>query len=221
MCHYVAAHAVCVCVCMTPPVWLCRFSPGLVPAHHNGMWMATERGRVVLQEQEELPTSGAATHAHTRSQSHIQIRPVTHTTQWPAPRALAHTRSHSHTHFSTLSQSQKYGCRLTHSLSAMAKGEKKIQPPPGKLNKPTEPLFPKTPQQVRANHLFFLFICIYIYYCQPCLLILVLVNKVWSQIGCEWLQMIGGRVCVCVLGGYWSLYPLISLRFISCIVCEF
>ncbi|KAK5880355.1 hypothetical protein CesoFtcFv8_023391 [Champsocephalus esox] len=121
--------------------------------------MAAESGRVVTEEQqEELPAaSGAVTHVnhqhhtHTRSQSHIQFHPLTHTTQWQpaAPRALAHTRSHSHTHFNTPShtQPQKYGCRLTHSLSAMAKGEKGEKGSAGKLIKPSEPLFPKTPQQ--------------------------------------------------------------------------
>ncbi|XP_042359530.1 major facilitator superfamily domain-containing protein 2B [Plectropomus leopardus] len=126
--------------------------------------MAAENGRVVTEEQDELPASGAAAHvqqnhAHTRSQSHIQFHPLTHTTtsstttQWQPPRALAHTRSHSHTHFNTPShtQTQKYGCRLTHSLSAMAKGEKGAQGPAGKLNKPTEPLFPKTPQQTELG----------------------------------------------------------------------
>lgn len=113
--------------------------------------MAAESGRVVIEEQEELPASGAVTHVHhthTRSQSHIQFQPLTHTNQWQAARTLAHTRSHSHTHFNT--QSQKYSCRLTHSLSAMAKGERGAQGPAGKLIKPTEPLFPKTPQQVRS-----------------------------------------------------------------------
>ncbi|XP_022593503.1 major facilitator superfamily domain-containing protein 2B-like [Seriola dumerili] len=119
--------------------------------------MAAESGRVVTEEQEELPASGAVTHAqhtHTRSQSHIQFQPLTYTTQWQVPRAVAHTRSHSHTHFNTLShtQPQKYGCRLTHSLSAMTKGEKGVQGSVGKLIKPTEPLFPKTPQQTDLSH---------------------------------------------------------------------
>ncbi|TKS75910.1 Major facilitator superfamily domain-containing protein 2B [Collichthys lucidus] len=119
--------------------------------------MAAESGRVVTEEQEELPASGGITHAHhahTRSQSHIQFQPLTHTTQWQSPRSLAHTRSHSHTHFSAPShtQSQKYGCRLTHSLSAMTKGEKGAQGSAGKLIKPTEPLFPKTPEQTVLSH---------------------------------------------------------------------
>ncbi|XP_075940513.1 major facilitator superfamily domain-containing protein 2B [Anarhichas minor] len=125
--------------------------------------MAAESGRVVTEEQEEPAASGAVTRAHrahTRSQSHIQFQPLTHststttTTQWQAPRALAHTRSHSHTHFSTPSHTpaQKYGCRLTHSLSAMTKGDKGAQGSAGKLIKPTEPLFPKTPQQTELGH---------------------------------------------------------------------
>ncbi|XP_054474699.1 major facilitator superfamily domain-containing protein 2B [Anoplopoma fimbria] len=130
--------------------------------------MAAESGRVVTEEREELSASGVVTHthrAHTRSQSHIQFQPLTHTTsttasnstttsQWPAPRTLAHTRSHSHTHFGAPSHTpvQKYGCRLTHSLSAMAKGEKGVQGPAGKLIKPSEPLFPKTPQQTVLGH---------------------------------------------------------------------
>ncbi|XP_035534797.1 major facilitator superfamily domain-containing protein 2B [Morone saxatilis] len=114
--------------------------------------MAAESGRVVTEEQEELPASGAVTHthhAHTRSQSHIQFHPLTHTSQWPPHRALAHTRSHSHTHFNTPShtQSQKYGCRLTHSLSAMAKGERGAQDSEGKLIKPAE-----TPQQTELGN---------------------------------------------------------------------
>ncbi|GLD59637.1 major facilitator superfamily domain-containing protein 2B-like protein [Lates japonicus] len=114
--------------------------------------MAAENGRVVTEEQEELPASKTVTHGqhtHTRSQSHIQFQPLTYTTQWQAPHAVAHTRSHSHTHFSTPSHTQphKYGCRLTHSLSAMAKGEKVVQSSVGRLIKPTDPLFPKTPQQ--------------------------------------------------------------------------
>ncbi|XP_028253078.1 major facilitator superfamily domain-containing protein 2B [Parambassis ranga] len=116
--------------------------------------MATERSRVVTEEQEELPASGGAVtqahRTHTRSQSHIQFQPLTHTAQWQqAPRALAHTRSHSHTHFNAPShtQTQKYGCRLTHSLSAMARGEKGAQGSAGRLIKPSEPLFPKTAQQ--------------------------------------------------------------------------
>ncbi|CAJ1077455.1 major facilitator superfamily domain-containing protein 2B [Xyrichtys novacula] len=121
--------------------------------------MAAESGRVVTEEQEELPASGAVTHvhhahAHTRSQSHSQFHPLTHTTaQWQAPRTLAHTRSHSHTHFNAPShtQAQRYSCRLTHSLSAMTRGEKGAQGSAGKLTKPTEPLFPKTPQQTELG----------------------------------------------------------------------
>ncbi|KAK2856471.1 hypothetical protein Q5P01_005206 [Channa striata] len=111
--------------------------------------MAAETGRVVTEEQEELPASGAMRHTHTRSQSHIQFQLLTHTAQWQPPRTLAHTRSHSHTHFNTSShtQSQKYGCRLTHSLSTMTKGEKGGQGSVGKLINPTEPLFPRSPQQ--------------------------------------------------------------------------
>ncbi|XP_047429352.1 major facilitator superfamily domain-containing protein 2B [Mugil cephalus] len=113
--------------------------------------MAAESGTVVTEEREELPASGAVTHVHhTRSQSHIQFQPLTHTTaQWQAPRALAHTRSHSHTQFNTRShtQAQRYGCRLTHSLSAMTKGERGVQSSAGKPMKPSEPLFPKTSPQ--------------------------------------------------------------------------
>ncbi|XP_040015978.2 major facilitator superfamily domain-containing protein 2B isoform X2 [Gasterosteus aculeatus] len=135
--------------------------------------MAADSGRVVAQEREEpaAPDAAAAARAHcahTRSQSHIQFQPLTHTasnatsntTQWKAPRALAHTRSHSHTHFSAPSHTpaQKYGCRLTHSLSAMArgdkgdKGDKGAQGSAGKLILPTEPLFPKTPPQTELGH---------------------------------------------------------------------
>lgn len=118
--------------------------------------MAAETSRVVTEEQEELAASGATHRTQTRSQSHIQFQPVTHAAQWQAPRALAHTRSHSHTHFNTPShvQSQKYGCRLTHSLSAMTKGEKRAQRSVGPLIKPSDPLFPKTPQQVRSPVVF-------------------------------------------------------------------
>nr|XP_020459444.1 major facilitator superfamily domain-containing protein 2B-like [Monopterus albus]XP_020459445.1 major facilitator superfamily domain-containing protein 2B-like [Monopterus albus] len=107
-------------------------------------------GRLITEEQEELPVSRAVTHihhTHTRSQSHIHFQPLTHNAQWQPP--LAHTRSHSHSHFSAPShtQSQKYGCRLTHSLSAMTKGERGGQGSARKLSKPTEPLCPKTPEQ--------------------------------------------------------------------------
>lgn len=120
--------------------------------------MAAKNDRAFRREQEELPTSGPSALTHTRSQSHIQFHPVTHhTAQWQTPRALAHTRSHSHTHFSTVShaQPQRFGCRLTHSLSAMAKGERGAHVSAGKLIKPTEPLFPKSPQQVRCSRLVF------------------------------------------------------------------
>ncbi|KAM8826052.1 major facilitator superfamily domain-containing protein 2B [Synchiropus splendidus] len=106
--------------------------------------MAAESSRVVTEEQEELQAaSGTITpayqHTHTRSQSHIQFHLVTH---WQAPRLLAHTRSHSHSHFSTPS-------RITHSLSAMTKGENGAQ---GSAGKPTEPLFAKTPHQTDLRH---------------------------------------------------------------------
>ncbi|TNM95148.1 hypothetical protein fugu_017907 [Takifugu bimaculatus] len=116
--------------------------------------MAAKNDRAVRREQEELPTTGSSALTHTRSQSHIQFHPVTHhTTQWQTPRALAHTRSHSHTHFSTVShtQPQRFGCRLTHSLSAMTKGERGAHVSAGKLIKPTEPLFPKSPQQTELG----------------------------------------------------------------------
>ncbi|KAM6915225.1 major facilitator superfamily domain-containing protein 2B [Xenentodon cancila] len=109
--------------------------------------MEAESSRVVTEDQEELPASGARTHTpqvHTRSKSHIQFQPLTHTTQWQA--TLAHTRSHGHTHFITASHTP-YGCRITHSLSAMTKGERGVQSSGGKLIKPSEPLFPKASQQ--------------------------------------------------------------------------
>ncbi|XP_028996193.1 major facilitator superfamily domain-containing protein 2B [Betta splendens] len=111
--------------------------------------MAAATGRVVTAEQEERAAPGAVHRAHTRSQSHIQFQPLTRAAQWQAPRALAHTRSHSHTHFGAHShaQTQKHGCRLTHSLSAMTKGEKRAQGSVAQLIKPTDPLFPKDPQQ--------------------------------------------------------------------------
>ncbi|KAM9356087.1 major facilitator superfamily domain-containing protein 2B [Pholidichthys leucotaenia] len=109
--------------------------------------MATESNRRAVtgaEEQEELASSGAVSQqAHTRSQSHIQFQPVTHNTQWQPP--LARTRSHSHTHFGA--QSQRYSCRLTHSLSAMTKGEKGAQGTAARLIKPTDALFPKATQQ--------------------------------------------------------------------------
>lgn len=145
----------CVCVCAFTCLSLRVSHSGFIPGHYNSTWMAAKNDRVVRREQEELPTSGSGALTHTRSQSHIQFHPVTHTTQWQTPRALAHTRSHSHTHFSTVShtQPQRYGCRLTHSLSAMTKGERGAHVSAGKLIKPTEPLFPKSPQQVRSDHL--------------------------------------------------------------------
>lgn len=182
----------------------------------------------MTEEQEELPSKGAVTHmhrTHTRSQSHIQIHPLTHTTQRQAPRALAHTRSHSHNHFSTPShtQTQKYGCRLTHSLSAMTKGEKAAQGSVGKLIKPTEPLFPKTPQQVRS------FVCLFVcfwYCCEPCLDSCCesqalnqseILNVVWCVCGSVWLRVAshdwmkrGKKDGKCDLS--------ISLRLIDCIV---
>ncbi|MEQ2270046.1 hypothetical protein XENORESO_014094 [Xenotaenia resolanae] len=115
--------------------------------------MATESGRVVREGQEELPVSGAAAaHSHTRSHSHIQFQPLTRTSQWQA--TLDHTRSHSHTHhFITPShtQQQRYSCRLTHSLSAMTKAERGGQGSAGKFTKPSEPLFPKTLQQLSSH----------------------------------------------------------------------
>jgi len=135
--------------------------------------MAAERGRVVTEEEgekeegeeeeeeerveeEEPAASGAVTRAAhtTRSQSHVQFQPRTHSSaQWqPAPRALAPTRSHSHTHFTT-PRAHTYGGRLTHSLSAMAGARGST----GKLIKPTDPLFPKTPRQVRLFFFFFFF----------------------------------------------------------------
>lgn len=149
------------------------------------MWMAAESSRVVrAEEQEELPASGAVTHhTHTRSQSHIQFQPLTHTTHWQqAPRALAHTRSHSHTHFnnSTPSHTQRYGCRLTHSLSAMAKGERGVQ---GSEGKPNEPLFPKTSQQVRSSLIIRLLV-IFFYCALLCVCVNLFVTFVWTIKAC-------------------------------------
>lgn len=155
ICDYVPR--MCVRARAPPPAWLCVFPPPLASFQGtSSTWMAAKNDRAVRREQEELPTSGSSALTHTRSQSHIQFQPVTHhTTQWQTPRALAHTRSHSHTHFSTVShtQPQRFGCRLTHSLSAMTKGERGAHVSAGKLIKPTEPLFPKSPQQVRRDRL--------------------------------------------------------------------
>ncbi|XP_068609734.1 major facilitator superfamily domain-containing protein 2B [Brachionichthys hirsutus] len=115
--------------------------------------METESSRVVTEEQDKLPASGSVTQAHARrSQSHVQFQPLTHTAQWQAPRTLAHTRSHSHTHFGASLHTQKYGCHLTHSLSAMTRGERGAQDSAGRLIKPTDPLFPKAPQQTELGH---------------------------------------------------------------------
>lgn len=140
-----------VCNVLCVFVWLCSLPRDLIP-EHNSMWMAAESGRVFTEEQEELPACGPVTHTphtHTRSQSHIQFQPLSYTSQW---QPVAHTRSHSHTHFNAVShtQPQKYGCRLTHSLSAMTKGERGVQVSVGKSNKPTDPLFSKPPQQVSS-----------------------------------------------------------------------
>lgn len=129
----------------------CQLLPGLFPEHNSSMWMATEGGRVVVPgPHEELPASGAVTHA-ARSPSHIHFQPPTRTSQWQA--TLAHGRSHSHTHFiaaASHTQPQRYSCRLAHSLSAMSRGQKGAQGSAGKLSKPSEPLFPKTSQQVSS-----------------------------------------------------------------------
>ncbi|XP_077568095.1 major facilitator superfamily domain-containing protein 2B [Stigmatopora nigra] len=99
--------------------------------------MAAQSVRVVREEEEaEAVPSGLPA----RSQSHVQF----------PPRLLAHTRSLSHTHFNTPSQ-KKGTCRLTHSLSAMARGENGT--PRGltsakKMLKPTVALLDaKVPQQ--------------------------------------------------------------------------
>ncbi|XP_034018201.1 major facilitator superfamily domain-containing protein 2B isoform X2 [Thalassophryne amazonica] len=111
--------------------------------------MASESSRVVTQEQEELPAAGAVPHTR-RSHSHIQFQPLTHSAHWQPARTLAHTRSHSHTHFSAPShtQPQRYGCRLTHSLSAMTKGESGAPGLTAKVIKPADhPVCSKTPHQ--------------------------------------------------------------------------
>ncbi|XP_062415751.1 major facilitator superfamily domain-containing protein 2B [Pungitius pungitius] len=150
-----------------PPAGATERGRVLVPqrSHSSMRMMAADSG---TEEREEPAASDAVARAHcahTRSQSHVQFQPPTQaassttsntattTTQWKAPRAIAHTRSHSHTHFSTASHTpaQKYGCRLTHSLSAMARGGHGDKGDKGAEGKPTEPLFPKTlPPQVRA-----------------------------------------------------------------------
>nr|XP_057912309.1 major facilitator superfamily domain-containing protein 2B [Doryrhamphus excisus]XP_057912310.1 major facilitator superfamily domain-containing protein 2B [Doryrhamphus excisus] len=116
--------------------------------------MAAEKRKVAREEEEEeeeeeLPASGP-THAlvHARSHSHVRFPPPVHGGGFgegggggggggrgQVPRLLAHTRSHSHTHFNT--QSLKYTCRLTHSLSAMAQRENGVI-------KPLDPLFTNT-----------------------------------------------------------------------------
>ncbi|KAF7231326.1 transcript variant X3 [Nothobranchius furzeri] len=123
--------------------------------------MATERGRVVTGGQELLPASRAVAHTpcstHIRSLSHFQFQPPPpplpppRTSQWQA--TLSHSRSHSHTHFIAPShmQSQKYSCRLPHSLSAMTKGDRGVQGPGGKLIKSSEPLFHKTSPQINLS----------------------------------------------------------------------
>ncbi|XP_077443595.1 major facilitator superfamily domain-containing protein 2B [Stigmatopora argus] len=99
--------------------------------------MAAQSVRVVREEEEEAVPSELPA----RSQSHVQF----------PPRLLAHTRSLSHTHF--VAPSQKKGtCRLTHSLSAMARGEKNGTPgglaSAKKMLKPTVALLDaKVPQQ--------------------------------------------------------------------------
>lgn len=196
---------VCVCVCAFTCLSLRVSHSGFIPGHYNSTWMAAKNDRVVRREQEERPTSGSGALTHTRSQSHIQFHPVTHTTQWQTPRALAHTRSHSHTHFSTVShtQPQRYGCRLTHSLSAMTKGERGAHVSAGKLIKPTEPLFPKSPQQVRSDHLV---LCVLWTCLDPCC----------KQFGSKLLDVIGwknrsGFDLFCL-----SRWDLISCSFFSC-----
>ncbi|XP_051909162.1 major facilitator superfamily domain-containing protein 2B isoform X1 [Hippocampus zosterae] len=102
--------------------------------------MAAESVRVVQEEQEEEEEEAAQSDLPPRSQSHIQF----------PPRLLAHTRSLSHTHFGAASQ-KKRTCRLTHSLSAMARGENGTHgglATAGKMLKPTETLLDaKVPQQ--------------------------------------------------------------------------
>ncbi|KAM9703525.1 major facilitator superfamily domain-containing protein 2B isoform 2-T3 [Menidia menidia] len=109
--------------------------------------MAAGRGRVLAEEQEELPAYMAV--AHARGQSHIHFQPLTRTVQWQA--TLSHGRSHSqsHSHFIPPSHAQprRFGCRFTHGLSAMTKGEKGAQGPAERFTKPSEPLFPKASQQ--------------------------------------------------------------------------
>ncbi|XP_061560517.1 major facilitator superfamily domain-containing protein 2B isoform X2 [Phycodurus eques] len=108
--------------------------------------MATEIVRVVREEQEEeeeeeeKKEEEVQSELPARSQSHVQF----------PPRLLAHTRSLSPTCFGAPSQ-KKHTCRLTHSLSAMARGENGAQgglAAAGKILKPTETLLAaKVPQQ--------------------------------------------------------------------------
>lgn len=202
ICDYAPRMCVCARARLHLPDFAFFFPPILASFQGTGStWMAAKNDRAVRREQEELPTSGSSALTHTRSQSHIQFQPVTHhTTQWQTPRALAHTRSHSHTHFSTVShtQPQRFGCRLTHSLSAMTKGERGAHVSAGKLIKPTEPLFPKSPQQVRRVRLVF----------GP-----VLKPNVWTPAvnrlaaSC-WMRLDEKRWI-----WFWSLYSFISLGF--------
>ncbi|XP_061125764.1 major facilitator superfamily domain-containing protein 2B isoform X1 [Syngnathus typhle] len=99
--------------------------------------MAAERVRVVQEEEQEEAVQSSLP---ARSQSHVQF----------PPRLLAHTRSLSHTQFGAPSQ-KKRTSRLTHSLSAMARGENGAQgglAAAGKMLKPAEALLDaKIPQQ--------------------------------------------------------------------------
>lgn len=107
--------------------------------------MAAEVVRVFVPgAREELPVTHGA-------RSHVHVQPPPRTAQWQA--TLAHSRSPSYTHFvaPAHAQPQRYGCRLTHGLSAMSRGERAAQGSAGKLGKPSEPLFPKTSQQVRET----------------------------------------------------------------------
>ncbi|XP_077366913.1 major facilitator superfamily domain-containing protein 2B isoform X2 [Festucalex cinctus] len=100
--------------------------------------MAAESVRVVREEEEEGAVQPPELPA--RSQSHVQF----------PPRLLSHTRSLSHTHFGAPSQ-KKRTCRLTHSLSAMARRDNGAQgglAAAAKMLKPTETLLAaKVPQQ--------------------------------------------------------------------------
>uniref|UniRef100_A0A8C7XV53 MFSD2 lysolipid transporter B, sphingolipid n=1 Tax=Oryzias sinensis TaxID=183150 RepID=A0A8C7XV53_9TELE len=106
--------------------------------------MAAYSSRVLTEEQEELRASTAGVHA---ARSHIHFQPLARTAQWQV--TLTHTRSHSHAHFITPAHTQAhaYSCRLTHGVSAMSKGEKGAHGSPGKISKPSEPLFPKPSHQ--------------------------------------------------------------------------